>query len=109
MRAGILNEVLIFFGATKSTDRSGEVKTDWSPIYSCRAYKRKSTPTNDRDGINAREIFNGYNLVFQVRYNPIIKDSQRILYMGEMYKIIPPLDYQRADNTYIITVTRADV
>ena len=107
MRAGLLTERLTFMGQTKATSDSGAPKKEWTKVYSCSAYKRKSNILNDRDGLNAKEVFNGYNLVFQVRHNPLIKDNQRVEYRGETYKIIPPLDYQ-PDNTYIITVTRVD-
>jgi SPP1 family predicted phage head-tail adaptor len=106
MRAGGLNERLTFLGEDSIKTESGASKTVWEPVYTCRARKHKLS-TSDRAGINAKEVFTGYNLVFQVRYHPVINDSQRLEYRGELYKIIPPLDYQR-DHTYLITAARLD-
>jgi SPP1 family predicted phage head-tail adaptor len=107
MRAGLLTERLTFLGSTSVKSDTGAIKKEWASVYSCKAYKHKTSILSDRDGLNAKEVFNGYNLVFQVRYNPVLDESQRVEYMGKLYKIIPPLDYQR-DNTYILTVTRVD-
>lgn len=107
MRAGDLTERITFLANTSVTSDSGALKKEWTSVYSCKAKKHKAKVSNDRDGLNAKEVFNGYNLVFQVRYNPLIDDNQRVEYMGRQYKIIPPLDYQ-PDNTYIITVSRVD-
>lgn len=106
MRAGLLKEKLTFLDAVTTITPSGAPVKQWNPVYSCRAYKRRTT-TSIGDGINAKEVFVNYNLVFQVRYNPLISDSQRVEYRGRTYKIVPPLDY-RQDNTYIITLNRVD-
>ena len=107
MRAGDLTERISFLKQTSITSNTGAFKKEWLPVYSCKAKKHKTIILKDRDGLNAKEVFNGYDLVFQVRYNPLIDDNQRVEYMGKTYKIIPPLDYKR-DNTYILTVTRVD-
>lgn len=107
MRAGLLTERLTFLKQTQIASATGERKKDWSPVYSCKAYKHKSASIMDRDGLNAKEQFNGYNIVFQVRFNPLIEDTQRVQYRDRLYRIIPPLDYQ-PDRTYIITLTRVD-
>lgn len=41
----------------------------------------------DKDGISAMEQFIGRTIVFQIRAYPIIKDSQRVVYMNNIYEI----------------------
>lgn len=106
MRAGLLKEKLTFLDEVKTSSSSGAPVKQWNAVYSCKAFKRQ-TSASIGDGLNAKELFVNYNLVFQVRYNPLISDSQRVEYRGRMYKIVPPLDY-RQDNTYIITLNRVD-
>lgn len=107
MRAGLLTERILFKKLVTTTSQSGAVKKEYVPDYSCRAYRRKVNRISDKDGVNAKEQFFGYTIEFQVRYNPLIKETHRIEYQGKEYRIIPPLEKQK-DNTYIITVTKID-
>lgn len=105
MRAGLLREMITFRGLVKETTPSGFVKEEFSDLFSCRAYRKKQTGAVD--GINALEEFPGMTIVFQVRYDPRIKEDMRIRYRENEYQIAAP-DYQR-DNTYLITCKKLNL
>ncbi len=107
MRAGLLTERLVFKELVQEKSATGAIRKEYKPVLTCRAYRKKLSAVVDRDGVNAMEQFIGQMIVFQVRYYPVIKESQRVEYQGRDYEI-KLLDRQR-DNTYVITVEKLNV
>lgn len=105
MRAGLLRETLIFKELKEISSPSGFVKKEYVPILTCKAYKKKLSSVIG-DGVNAMEQFIGNTIVFQIRYNPTIKENQKVEYQGKDYSITL-LDRQQ-DNTYLITLAKTD-
>lgn len=106
MRAGLLNETLVFKDLKDIKSPSGFVKKEYVAVLTCKAYRKKLATVVDRDGVNAMEQFTGRIIVFQVRYYPVIKENQQVEYQGRDYSITL-LDRQR-DNTYLVTLTKID-
>lgn len=105
MRAGLLREKLEFqeLRTIKNPD-SGATKKEFVTVLTARANKRKLTAVVNSDGVNASQEFIGSMIVFQVRYNPVIKMSQQVIYEGQKFEI-QLLDRQK-DNTYLMTLKR---
>lgn len=105
MRAGLLREKLEFqeLRTIKNPD-SGATKKEFVTVLNARANKRKLTAVVNSDGVNASQEFIGSMIVFQVRYNPVIKISQQVIYEGQKFEI-QLLDRQK-DNTYLMTLKR---
>lgn len=105
MRAGLLREKLEFqeLRTIKSPD-SGATKKEFVTVLTARANRRKLTAVVNSDGVNASQEFIGSMIVFQVRYNPVIKMSQQVIYEGQKFEI-QLLDRQK-DNTYLMTLKR---
>ncbi|MFV0587380.1 phage head closure protein [Bacteroides reticulotermitis] len=105
MRAGLLKEWITFYGLKESRTPSGAVEKKYDEaVLKVRCYRKKITaPVGN--GLNAYEEFTANTLIFQVRFNPLISERQRISYQGRMYKIVL-LDKQHEDNTYLITCSK---
>ena len=105
MRAGLLREKLEFqeLRTIKNPD-SGATKKEFVTVLNARANKRKLTAVVNSDGVNASQEFIGSMIVFQVRYNPVIKMSQQVIYEGQKFEI-QLLDRQK-DNTCLMTLKR---
>ena len=106
MRAGLLREILVFKELRAHQSETGFVVKEYEEVFRCKGYRRKMSLVVDKDGISAMEQFIGRTIVFQVRAYPIIKDSQRVVYMNNIYEI-KMIDPQR-DNTLILTLGRVD-
>lgn len=106
MRAGLLREILVFKELREHQSETGFVVKEYEEVFRCKGYRRKMSLVVDEDGISAMEQFIGRTIVFQVRAYPIIKDSQRVVYMNNIYEI-KMIDPQR-DNTLILTLGRVD-
>ena len=105
MRAGLLREKLEFqeLRTIKNPD-SGATKKEFVTVITARANKRKLTAVVNSDGVSASQEFIGSMIVFQVRYNPVIKMSQQVIYEGQKFEI-QLLDRQK-DNTCLMTLKR---
>lgn len=101
MRAGLLRETIIFEDLKETKGASGFVKKEYVPAFTVKACRKKLSATVG-DGVEAFEEFIGKTLIFQVRFNPAIKDTQRISYQGKKYSITL-LDKQIQDKAYLIT------
>ena len=106
MRAGLLREILVFKELREHQSETGFVVKEYEEVFRCKGYRRKMSLVVDKDGISAMEQFIGRTIVFQVRAYPIINDSQRVVYMNNIYEI-KMIDPQR-DNTLILTLGRVD-
>ena len=106
MRAGLLREILVFKELREHQSETGFVVKEYEEVFRCKGYRRKMSLVVDKDGISAMDQFIRRTTVFQVRAYPIIKDSQRVVYMNNIYEI-KMIDPQR-DNTLILTLGRVD-
>lgn len=106
MRAGLLREILVFKELREHQSETGFVVKEYEEVFRCKGYRRKMSLVVAKDGISAMEQFIGRTIVFQIRAYPIIKDSQRVVYMNNIYEI-KMIDPQR-DNTLILTLGRVD-
>lgn len=104
MRAGLLREILEFQELQAIRTSTGATRNEYVSILTTRAAKKKLTAVVTQDGVNASEQFIGNLLVFQIRYNKLIKDNQRVVYQNNEYSI-QLLDRQ-IDNTYHITLKK---
>lgn len=107
MRAGLLTEMLDFREKVKTKTPSGATREEFVSILQARAAKKRLTLVVEKDGVNASEQFIGNFIVFQVRYDPRIKDNQQVVHRGVTYAI-QLLDLQ-TDNTYVITLRKANI
>jgi len=98
MKAGSMREHLTFHELKKTQSLSGAVKKEWSQVYSCRGFYKKSSPTYDKDGVDARELYQGETIFIIVRETTLINESHRVGYKGFMYEIILIIPIH-ADNT----------
>ena len=106
MRAGLLREILVFKELREHQSETGFVVKEYEEVFRCKGYRRKMSLVVDKDGISAMEQFIRSTIVLQIRAYPIIKDSQRVVYMNNIYEI-KMIDPQR-DNTLILTLGRVD-
>ena len=106
MRAGLLYETLVFKELREHQSDTGFVVKEYEEIFRCKGYRRKMSLVVGKDGVSAMEQFIGRTVVFQVRAYPVIKNTQRVVYMNNVYEI-KMIDPQR-DNTLILTLGRID-
>lgn len=107
MRAGLLKEILVFEEPTEIKTPAGSIEKEWSPVFSCKAYKKKLTASGGEE-MNAYEDFIEKTVIFQTYQYPIIKDTMRIRWSGNLYRIVL-LDPQRQDRSYLITCRKENV
>ncbi len=88
MKAGSMREHLTFYDLTETQTPSGATKKAWVETYKCRAFYKKSAPTYDKDGVEAREVYQGDTVFMIVRETAKINEKQRIGYKNLMYEII---------------------
>lgn len=100
MRAGALDEPVVFKRLVEAQSASGAVTKVYRSYYPTRAARRKLSAVVG-NGLNASEDFIGSTIVLQVRIHPCIKDDQRVEYMGNDYKI--NLIDKQGDGTYLLT------
>ncbi|MBK5721372.1 phage head closure protein [Dysgonomonas sp. Marseille-P4677] len=104
MRAGLLREILVIQELRPVQSASGAMKKDYVSILKVRGNKLKLTAVMDRDGVNAGEEFLGDMIIFQIRYNPNINDSQRVIFQNIKYKI--KLIDKQTDNSLLLTLQK---
>lgn len=103
MRAGSLREFLDFRELVQVQKPSGAIKQEWESVYQCRAYLKKSSPVYDKDGVDAKELYQGTNRYFIIRRTDKVTEKQRIYWNGGAYSILliqPNID----DNTLLLQV-----
>lgn len=105
MRVGLFREVLEFKELVSVQSLSGAVKKEYQGVFSCKARRIKLSAVVDKDGLNAMEQFIGSTVIFQTRYYPNIKESQRVVWQGRTYEI-KLLDRKIGDNSYQITLSK---
>lgn len=105
MRAGLLREILEFKELVSEQSLSGAVRKEYKSVFSCKVHRLKLSAVVDKDGVNAMEQFIGNTVIFQTRYYPCIKESQRVVWQGRTYEI-KLLDRKIEDNSYQITLSK---
>ena len=105
MRAGAMRETLIFSQHTQTQSTTGSVIKSWIDVYSCRGMIKKSSPVFDKDGVEAKEEYQGINLIFIVRMANVINDNLRIKYNGYKYEILL-IEPNYSDKTLLIQARR---
>lgn len=88
MKAGSMREHLTFYDLTETQSPSGAIKKTWVQTYKCRGFYKKSSPVYDKDGVEAREVYQGDTVFMIVRETSSINEKQRIGYKSLMYEII---------------------
>ena len=105
MRAGAMRENLTFSTLSETQTASGSVTKQWVESYSCKAMLKRVSPVYDKDGVQAKEEYQGTNQYFIVRMTSTITDKMRISYRGNWYEIIL-IEPIYADRTMIIQARR---
>lgn len=88
MKAGSMREHLTFYDLMETQTPSGATKKAWEETYKCRAFYKKSSPVYDKDGVEAREVYQGDTVFMIVRETSKINEKQRVGYKNLMYEII---------------------
>lgn len=104
MRAGLLRDKVTFKAPQRVTTSTGGVRTEYVPVFSCRAWKRKFSNVTDKDKVEANKQFYGHFGVFQVRNRKEIRDDMILEWRGVEYNII--LVDPQADGTLLINVNK---
>lgn len=102
MRAGLLKEFITVYRYENIQSPSGQITKDKKVVGLFRAYKLKSNGSNKEV---AKELFDSLRIVFQIRYNPNIEDSDFIEYNKNNFKIIL-IDNNIWDRTMKVTAEK---
>lgn len=84
MRAGLLKEFITVYRYENIQSPSGQITKDKKVVGIFRAYRLKSNGTNKEV---AKELFDTLKIIFQIRYNPEIQDSDFVEYNKNDFKI----------------------
>lgn len=84
MRAGLLKEFITVYRYENIQSPSGQITKDKKVVGTFRAYRLKSNGANKEV---AKELFDTLKIIFQIRYNPEIQDSDFIEYNKNDFKI----------------------
>ena len=105
MRAGQMREHLSFLEYTEIQTPSGAVKKEWVETYKCRGIFKRSSPVYDKDGVEARELYQGTTIYFIVRATKKIHERMRVRYGDFVYEIIL-IEPNHSDHTLKLQVKR---
>lgn len=101
MRAGLLREPLIVEDAVTEVSPSGATRKSWQEVFRTRCRRQKLTALVG-DGVNAYEEFIQNTIVLQVRDNKRYRDTQRVVYNGQRFKV-KLIDRKIGDSTLLLT------
>ncbi|RGU22433.1 phage head closure protein [Bacteroides cellulosilyticus] len=102
-------EVISFQRAETVRSDSGQRVKKWEPVpilTNIPAERRKRKASNDVT-LNAKEEFIDLNITFWVRYDESITDNLRIIYNGQIYRILD-IDRKFHDNSCLITCIKVN-
>lgn len=88
MRAGLLSRNLITIKRYENNQTdSGQIVKELVEVGQVRAYilKQGGRETETAEG---KELFDSQQLIFQIRYTPLLRDSDVVLLNGTMYKVV---------------------
>lgn len=106
--AGSLRYHLDFWDEVNVQNRTGAITKSYQKTFSCKAAKLKSNNIVIKSDVNAKELFDDTNLIFQTRYYPQIKETQRVKYESGTFRIKL---YERIleDNSIKLTLEKLNV
>lgn len=102
-------EVISFQRAETARSDSGQRVKKWEPVpilTNIPAERRKRKASNDVT-LNAKEEFIDLSITFWVRYDESITDNLRIIYNGQIYRILD-IDRKFHDNSCLITCIKVN-
>ncbi|MEY8720665.1 phage head closure protein [Bacteroides stercorirosoris] len=102
-------EVISFQRAETVRSDSGQRVKKWEPVpvlTNIPAERRKRKASNDVT-LNAKEEFIDLSITFWVRYDESITDNLRIVYNGQIYRILD-IDRKFHDNSCLITCIKVN-
>lgn len=102
-------EVISFQRAETVRSDSGQRVKKWEPVpvlTNIPAERRKRKISNDVS-LNAKEEFIDLSITFWVRYDESITDNLRIVYNGQIYRILD-IDRKFHDNSCLITCIKVN-
>ncbi|WP_262719412.1 phage head closure protein [Bacteroides cellulosilyticus] len=102
-------EVISFQRAETVRSDSGQRVKKWEPVpvlTNIPAERRKRKVSNDVT-LNAKEEFIDLSITFWVRYDESITDNLRIIYNGQIYRILD-IDRKFHDNSCLITCVKVN-
>ena len=98
MQAGLLRELITFYGETTTRTDTGAVKKETAQLITTRCYRMKKRASLAMAG---DEEINTGTVTVQVRYNPIMDGATTFEYENITYRITQRLK-QIKDNTLIV-------
>ena len=101
MRAGKLKHIIDLVTERRTQSASGFVSVQKVVLMRCRAHIVKWLPSYDKDGISAREQFDGETITFQIRDCRAVQEATSIVYKEQSFHI--SLSQPAAGNTVLIT------
>lgn len=101
MRAGKLRHRIALIGERRKQSPSGFVSMERFVLMRCFAHVVKRLQSYDKDGISAREAFDGETITFQIRNCQLVKAANEVEYEGETYHV--SLSQPAAGNTVLLT------
>lgn len=84
MRAGLLKEFITIYRYENVQSPSGQIVKEKKITGTLRTYRLKSNGQNKEV---AKELFDTLKIIFQIRYNPDVEDSDFIEYNNNEFKI----------------------
>lgn len=107
MRAGAMRELLQFSEHSETQTSTGSVQKEWMQTYTCRAMLKRTSPVFDKDGVAAREDYQGVNQYFIIRMTTSINEKMRISHNGYVYEIVL-IEPNYSDRTLLIQTRRVN-
>lgn len=107
MRAGAMRETITFTEHTETQKASGAVVKSWTDKYTCRAMLKRTSPVFDKDGVMAKEEYQGVNQYFIIRMTTSVHEKMHVKYNGYLYDIVL-IEPIYADKTLLIQTRRAN-
>lgn len=104
MKAGLLREKIVVEEAVTEVSPSGATHKVWQTAFSTRCRRQRITAIVG-DGMDAYEEFIQNTVILQVRDNKRFKDTQRIVYKGQRFRITL-INPQIEDKTLYITLSK---
>lgn len=106
MRAGLLRYRISVVGKKTEQSASGFVKESDVDLFSCLAHIKKQYRSYDKDGLLAKEVFDGRTMLFQIRNSKLLSKAKQVKYNDDLFDII--MVEPNIDNTVVLTCRRID-
>lgn len=107
MRAGSLRYILQMIVYRKTQSPSGFMSESETVLYIARAQKLRQLQRWDKDGIEAKERFDGETLKFRVRNDKRLSKVEYVRFNGVLFRITLK-DLNVLDDTVIISCMKKD-